>query len=379
LSVAKNIYTIPASAPFAETLARGLIERLGAEPLALADTTIFLPTRRAARSFGDAFARVLGGAALLPQFKPLGDVDEEEMLFEDDDLELKPAIAPIRRLLLLTTMIRRWRDELSLSQASALAESLAHVMDELETQNADFRDLSEEIPAALAEHWSVVHDFLDLLYTEWPKLLEAEGTISPAVHRSEALALLAKRLLDNPPKGPVIAAGSTGSIPATAELLRAIASLPQGAVVLPGLDRGLDQASWSELDPGHPQYGLKQLLERIGVARAQVRDWSSERDGLRERALREVLRPAPTTDAWRQIVERAETTEIGRGLEGLSLVEAEDPAQEALAVALILREALEEKGASVALVTPDRTLARCVASELASWEIEVDDSAGQPL
>ena len=161
--MAKNVYTIPASAPFAEALARGLIWRHGPEPFALADTTILLPTRRAARSFGDAFSRVLGGAALLPQFKPLGDVDEEEMLFEGDELDLKPAITPIRRRLLLTTMIRRWRDELSLSQASALADSLAHVMDELETQNARFETLAKEIPAALGKHWSDVHEFLNLL------------------------------------------------------------------------------------------------------------------------------------------------------------------------------------------------------------------------
>lgn len=374
-----NVYTIAAGAPFAETLARGMIERLGPEPFALADTTIFLPTRRAARTFGDAFARVLGGAALLPQFKPLGSVDEEDIVFEDDDLELVPAIKPIRRRLLLTTMIRRWRSELSLSQASALAASLARVMDELETQNAKLANASKEIPAALAEHWSEVQTFLELLETEWPNLLESEGAMSPAAHRNQALALLAKRLADNPPKGPVIAAGSTGSIPATAELLRVIANLPLGAVVLPGLDRGLDTASWSELDAGHPQYGLRQLLERIGVARTDVKDWGAERDGARERALREVLRPAPTTDAWRLIVERGEAKDIERGLEGLALVEADDPAQEALAVALILREALEEKGTSAALVTPDRNLARRVAGELARWDIEVDDSAGQPL
>jgi len=166
--VAANVFTIPASAPFAETLALGLVERLGSAPFALADATIYLPTRRAARTFGDAFARELGGATLLPQFKALGDVDDEELLFEADDeeLELAPAIAPIRRRLLLTTMIRRWRAELSYAQASSLAASLARVMDELDTQNASFDELSNEIPAALAEHWSKVHEFLELLHTE---------------------------------------------------------------------------------------------------------------------------------------------------------------------------------------------------------------------
>jgi len=379
--VAANVFTIPASAPFAETLALGLVERLGSTPFALADSTIYLPTRRAARTFGEAFARVLGGATLLPQFKALGDVDDEELLFDagEDELDLAPAIAPIRRRLLLTTVIHRWRSELSYAQASSLAASLARVMDELETQNAKFEDLSREIPAALAGHWSKVHEFLALLHTEWPKLLAAEGTINPATRRNLALQALAARLVEKPPNGMVVAAGSTGSIPATAELMRAIASLPRGAVVLPGLDRALDEPSWNGLDPGHPQFGLKQLLERIGVARAQVTEWNDARDGSRERALREVLRPAPTTDAWRLLVERGDAGEIERGLEGLSLVEADDPSEEALVVALILREALEDVGKTAALVTPDRTLARRVASELARWNVEVDDSAGRPL
>src|SRR5258708_30126082 len=252
-------------------------------------------------------------------------------------------------------------------------------MDELETQNAKLSDLDGVVPEGLATHWDDVLKFLVQLDTVWPGILEREGAINRAVRRNRALAALADQLEKSPPSGPVIAAGSAGSIPAPAELLRVIAHLPQGAVVLPGLDRTLDQASWNDLDPGHPQYGLKQLLQRIGVQRSEVKDWSDAREGARERMLREVLRPAPTTDAWRMIVERDETGTIADGLSGVSLVEADDPAEEALCIALILREALETKGATAALVTPDRTLARRVASELKRWDIEVDDSAGQPL
>ncbi|MGZ7250325.1 hypothetical protein ACXWPT_09615, partial [Streptococcus pyogenes] len=79
---------------------------------------------------------------------------------------------------------------------------------------------------------------------------------------------------------PVIAAGSTGSIPATADLLSVIARLETGAVVLPGLDRDMDERSWAAIRGerpapsvlGHPQYGLARLLGRIGVERAEVVD-----------------------------------------------------------------------------------------------------------
>jgi ATP-dependent helicase/nuclease subunit B len=382
--VAANVFTIPPSAPFADTLARGLIAQLGDAPLALAEATIYLPTRRAQRTFGDAFARVLGGAALLPSFKALGDAEEDEFLFDAEALDLPPAIAPMRRTLLLAAMVRRWHrnthdEEMSFAQAAALADGLAGVMDEVETQGATLSNLDNVVPGALAAHWEQVRGFLKLLDTAWPDILAAEGKIAPADRRNRALLALAERMRTNSPTGPVIAAGSTGSIPATAQLLRAIAELPNGAVVLPGLDRELDEESWSNLDPGHPQFGMKQLLGPLGIDRRDVKDWDDSRDPRRERVLREALRPAPTTDAWRAIAEAEEENEIGEGLAGLSLVEAADPMAEAGVIALILREALEEPGKTATLVTPDRALARRVASELARWDVMVDDSAGRPL
>ena len=159
------------------------------------------------------------------------------------------------------------------AQAAALAESLAKVMDDAERQGAELARLDELAPLSLAAHWQDVTRFLALIRDNWPSLLAEEGAINPAARRNLALAMLADRLEKHPPPGMVIAAGSTGSIPATAKLLGVIARLPKGALVLPGLDRGLDERSWRELDPGHPQYGLKQLLDSIGAARADVMDW----------------------------------------------------------------------------------------------------------
>ncbi len=377
-----NVFTIPSSAPFADTLARGLIAKAGSDPLALADTIIYLPTRRAQRTFGDAFARALGGAALLPRFKTLGDADEDELLFEAEALDLPPAIAPMRRTLLLAAMVRRWHGashsgEMGFAQAAALADGLAAVMDEMETQRANLSALDEFVPRALAAHWEQVRTFLLLLDQQWPDILAAEQRISPADRRNRALKALAAQVRRT--SGPVIAAGSTGSIPATGELLKAIAERPDGAVVLPGLDRDLDAESWETLDPGHPQFGMKQLLARLGIDRDAVRDWAGARDAARERVLREALRPAPTTDAWRAIVENGEEAAIAAGANGIALIEAADAAEEATAIALVLREALEDDGKTATLVTPDRALARRVAAELRRWEIEVDDSAGRPL
>jgi ATP-dependent helicase/nuclease subunit B len=381
-----NLFTIAAGADFAESLAKGLIERVGSDPLGLSRTIIYLPTRRAARGFGDAFARVLGGSALLPQFRALGDSEEDDLAFDalNEGVDLPPAIDPIRRQLLLAALVRRWdaqaRDgTLNFTQSMALADSLADVMDEIERQDADLSLLGDLAPAALAEHWQKVSGFLKLIQNAWPDLLQSEGKMNPVARRNTVLALIAERLTNAPPEGMVIAAGSTGSIPATARLIAAIAKLPNGAVVLPGLDRELDAQSWQELDAGHPQFGMRQLLERIGADRAQVTDWDGGRfDPARALLLREALRPAPTTDAWREIAERG-SAEIAKGLDGVALIEANDPAEEALVIALALRQAMEDENRSAALVTTDRNLARRVAAELTRWEVAIDDSAGRPL
>jgi ATP-dependent helicase/nuclease subunit B len=381
-----NVFTIAPSAPFAETLARGLIARAGDDPLALSSAVIYLPTRRAARSFGDAFAQALGGSALLPQFRPLGDSDEDELLFEAalEGLEFKPAIAPLRRQLLLAQLVRRWDradrgGSLSFAQCAALADSLAKLMDEAETQGVDLSGLKDLAPADLAEHWQGVTQFLDVIRTQWPAILEAENAINPADRRVRGLKQLAARLKAQPPQGWVIAAGSTGSIPATAELLGVIARLSKGAVVLPGLDKRLDAQSWTGLDPGHPQFGLAQLLRNMNCEREDVENWfATVSDAARETLLSETLRPAPTTDAWRALAVEGRD-EVAAGLKGIALSQAADPAQEALAIALALREALETPGRRAALVTPDRNLARRVAAEMTRWGIAIDDSAGRPL
>ena len=381
-----NVFNIAPSAPFAETLARGLIARAGDDPLALSSAVIYLPTRRAARGFGDAFAQVMGGAGLLPQFRALGDSDEEELLFDAaaEGLEFKPAITGLRRKLLLAQLVRRWDQtkrggSVSFAQYAALADSLARVVDEVETQGADLSNLKALVPDDLAQHWQSVTRFLDLIREQWPEILEAENALNPAARRVLGLKQLAARLQARPPKGWVIAAGSTGSIPATADLLSVIARLRKGAVVLPGLDKSLDGQSWADLDPGHPQFGLAHLLRALKCERDDVQDWfAADTNAARERLLSETFRPAPTTDSWRALAEKGDG-EIAAGLKGIALSECADAAQEALAIALALREALETPGRRAALVTLDRGLARRVAAEMTRWGIVIDDSAGRPL
>ncbi len=200
-----------------------------------------------------------------------------------------------------------------------------------------------------------------------------------------------KRLRAHPPAGPVIVAGSTGSIPATAELISAIADLPNGAVVLPGLDRDLDDAAWQMLasatdNPstfGHPQFGLRKLLDAMQTLRADVEhlDDMPASKRLRERVVSEALRPAETTDAWGQLARDPDMqpTALRQAAQTIDLIETANEREEALTVALVLRDAINDEGKTAALVTADRNLARRVVGELARFGIDADDSGGRHL
>jgi ATP-dependent helicase/nuclease subunit B len=373
-----QVMTIPAGVAFLDALATGLLAEVEDRPGALADALILLPNRRACRGLAEAFLRSSGGRPLLlPRIQPIGEVDAEELLLDGTlDLALPPAIGRVRRLLLLTRLLSRggWSFEHGLS----LATDLAALLDEVETERGALAGLERLVPDELAAHWQKSRELLEMVADTWPPELAGTGLIDPNLRRHRLLSELAERWRADMPDRRIVAAGSTGSIPATRSLLRAIAALPRGTVVLPGLDRTLDAANWRALEPGHPQWGLRQLLEALGVAREDVRTWPhaapATAGAARARFLAEVMRPAATIEAWQALPKPPAEATAGLMVE----VHADLPA-EALAIATRMRGVLETPGRTAALVTPDRDLARRVAVELRRWRVEVDDSAGIPL
>ena len=356
------------------------------DPLSLTRTTILLPTRRACRALRDAFLRVTDGAALLlPKLMPLGDVDVDEIELRADGAVEEPATSDdgvpsalpgLRRQLLLTRLIRADDDAIAPAQAAQLARELARLLDQVATERLDLTRLRGLVPEDYATHWQKTLAFLSILTERWPAVLRLEGAVDAADRRNAVLAAQAALWRATPPDAPVIAAGTTGSIPATADLLAVIAALPTGAIVLPGLDQTMTDDAWAKLEPGHPQFGLKALLERLEVARAAVAPWpvGDVTDPARARWLSCAMLPAEAADDWRRPGGLPSTP-----LTGVARIDCANPQEEAGLIALALREALERPGRTAALVTPDRSLARRVTAELARFGIAIDDSAGQPL
>jgi ATP-dependent helicase/nuclease subunit B len=411
-----RVFTIPPSAPFLPALIGALgdgrlIEGLSAsDPLALAEATIFLPTRRACRLARDAFLDVLGvEAAVLPRIVPIGDIDEDELVFADtatgaaalDALDLPPALGGLERRFLLARLVRSWAEQLQPragepplvvrhpSAALALADDLARLMDDMTTREVPWQRLDTVVPDHLDEYWQLTLEFLRIARDWWPAILAERGAIEPAERRDRLIAAEARRLAAAP-DAPVVAAGSTGSMPATARLLATIARLPRGAVVLPGLDTALDDAAWrliggeeAQTSPpvaGHPQFAMHGLLARIGIDRGEVVTLVPPAPHGREVLLSEALRPAASTGEWRNRLAAANAAgRLERAMETLTVIEAANVEEEALAIAVALRETLTSAPKTAALVTPDRALARRVALTLQRWNIAADDSGGDPL
>ena len=401
-----RVYSIAPEASFLDALAAGLLARWGETPTELSQALVFLPTRRACRGLQDAFLRASGGRPLLlPRMLPLGDLDEDELLLAGDETAqgedliegLPPAISPLRRQLLLARLILAWSRATKIGravtmpredQAVRLAAELARFLDQVETEGLDFAGLAGLVGGEHARHWQDVLEFLGIITDQWPQVQALQGVIGPGERRRRLLLAQAEAWAATPPAGPVIVAGSTASVPAVAELVAAVAGLPSGEVVLPGLDRAANEASWAAIaeDPGHAQHGLARLLARLELTREDVAEWpwlpdptAAPGDPTRSAFVSWALRPAGTTADWRHAATALPPGQVVRALEGVRRIDCATSNEEAAVIALLMREALESPHETVALVTPDRTLARRVAAELGRWQIAADDSAGLPL
>ena len=385
MSRAPAVFSIPAGVPFVDALADGILADRGDDPAALAAVTVLLPTRRACRSLRDAFLRRRGGRPLLlPRLVPLGDVDEDELAFADwrdegiGGFTVAPAISGLRRTLLLARQVLALDPgATTVDQAVRLADELARLLDQVHTQRLSFDRLAELAPDDFAEHWQITLKFLSILTEYWPDILAAEGCVDAATRRNRLLDAQTDTWRRQPPEAPIIAAGSTGSIPANADLLAVIATLPRGCVVLPGLDTSADAATWEALEPTHPQYGMARLLEHLEVAPGAVRQWPSGVAGTtptRAALIDRAMRPAAALDSWRHGEPIA-----AEARDGVTRIDCPTPEEEAGVIALVLRRTLEDPDRTAALVTPDRGLARRVAGELRRWGVDIDDSAGTPL
>jgi ATP-dependent helicase/nuclease subunit B len=411
-----RVFSVPVSVPFLRTVIAALLDGkltegpdLRADPARLAQATLYLPTRRAGRMAREVFLDELqADAALLPRIVALGDIDEDELAFAEEAepfggaaaLELAPKLREIDRRLTLARLVAAWaKSPVSAplvvggpASTLALAGDLARLMDDMVTRGVGWEALDGLVPDLLDKYWQHSLEFLQIARQAWPAHLEEIQKIEPAARRDRLIEAEAARLTAHH-DGPVIAAGSTGSMPATAKFLHAVAALPRGAVVLPGLDTDLDDEAWQLIggvrnaqgkfttppSSNHPQFAMHALLQRLGIKRGDVESLGSRPAHGRDVLASETMRPSNATAQWhRRLAEPEIVQGISGGMTDLAVIAADNPEIEALAIAVAMREA-RHLGKSAALVTPDRALARRVMAALGRWNLSFDDSGGDAL
>lgn len=397
-----SLYSIALHRAFADALASGLIRRYADDVLGLARGIILLPSNRARLAVQAAFVRASGEGMLMPRLAVVGDADLDEntslaLDAIDDAQPLPPAIDALQRRLMLAALIEKHvpagEEPILGAAAFQLAEGLGRVIDQLhyeEVPHARLGDIAGAL-GELANHWQLSWHRLQLLVDQWPGELQRIGLIDRSDRRNRLLDRVSQGWSRHPPARFVVAAGITTAAPAIARLLRTVADMEGGMVVLPGLDLAMPAPEWEALGPApataddtgvrpletHPQYHLKLLLGRMNVARAEVQPWdgASDFDGpqARDPFLSLMFAPAAFTSRWQH------ADDLAPSLANVKAAIFADDHQEAQGIALLMRQALETPGHTAALVTPDRGLAARVVAALARWDIAVDDSAGQPL
>ena len=396
-----QIHTIPQGRDFADDLVTGVLGIIKT-PDEMADSIIMLPNRRLAQATRQAFARLgRGKAQIMPRMMPIGDVDEdaEELIAAGWDADDKPPVIDrIERQLSLSELTRPFFKAAGLHHVAeaenlALAGALGVFLDQMQTAQCDPKKLDDLAHQDHAEHWKKIIRFLEIGTESWPLILQKINKSDPAVWRNAAIKARATAWRQAPPKGTVIIAGSTGSIPATHQLMESVLAMPNGHIILPGLDKYMAEDDWQELsdiqDPTlatHPQHAMATLLASLGVVRRDVALWQGtnfadggynpEESG-RAGVIREAMRPAKQTPKWRDIPARQEIKP--RSIAGWQRIDCYDKREEAEVIALAMREVLEVPEKTAIMITADERLAKMVAGELQRWEVNVPLTAGQKL
>ena len=343
-----NIYNISAVESFVDVLANHFLRLYHNAPEELSNILFLLPNRRACQCLSEAFVRIRGmQPTILPRIEPISDMQEEEVfLCGNSEIlqKITPSINNTERTLIFTKLILQKNNsdlnDISLTQAYALAKNLADLIDTAQNEELDFARLKDIVPEEYSEHWQQTLKLLEIITSYWPQILKDNGLSDPIERKKQLLKAELEYWQTKNQHQKVIIAGSTAAFPYLKEAVKTVAELKNGEVYLYGLDKYCDDETWQNIDENHPQYELKKLLDYLQIKRDDVKNIGNDDISLREKLVSEIMRPASVSGGWRNLSVREFPSE---SFENIHLINCDDVRQEAKTIALIMRETRRRK------------------------------------
>lgn len=375
--------SIPFNAPFLDIVAQRWMEEVYYTASQLPRGMIIVPNQRTVKGLINSFIKMnKGNPLLLPKIISVGNLDEDNSTFTGQEaLTLLPAVHPMKRLSILTSLImqmnKRLGNRMQAGEAWNMAGSLAELMDEAEWIGCELENaLLQAVEGEYAQHWQNILQFLSIITEIWPQWLQDNHLMNPVARAVASLNVQIKKWQDSNNEDAVWVVGFVDARPVIVNFLSAVVQLPRGRLITPGMQEDLSEESWNKLPFTHPYAEMAKMFFALGIKRKDFQIWSSQNclrvPEERVLAFQQILLPAENLEQWlanrRSIV-----------LSNCFLIEPLNQQQEAVVIALMIRDALQTPHKKIALVTPDRNLAKRVALELGRWDIIADDSAGEPL
>lgn len=372
-----TIYNIPFGVPFGDCLAKGIMEQYGDNPELFAQIKVFLPSHKDAHALKESFLRLNYGKILfLPKILLL---DDNILPYATSDLK-RPISNHVRKLVLARLVLEI--QEMTYSKALSFASTLIELVDSLQSEYVDFNKLNDVDVDCHHENWQKNLSIASKIIQSWSEYILKYEYIDPIIYRNKIFETLTNFWQENPPNNPIIIAGITNYTTALANFVKLVGQLPNGSIILGGLS---SDVNLSDIKSDHPQYALHRLVDYCGQSVNNIKNWHSTEIFLssnnvqRNKLCTEIMRSSETAEAWFNIAERLCEDEILIATENLKVINAPNDRKEASAIALIIREAIENPHQTIALITTNRNLVQRVKAILSKWDIKPTESAGTLL
>ena len=361
-------YAVPYTYNFLRHLATFILDQGGAnDPCQSLRTLIIMPTRRSQKLLKD---NLLNNSILRPSIIPhlttFNDIASCQLLQVQSG-----EISTWQSLVTLVKIIHPLLADIHpLKTIIHYAQTLLPLLEEWQLNQLTVEHLEAIFPHQLATH---LQNNLDLFYKA---LNQFPSNHLQAYQQDRALQTLLLERQDI----HLIVVTDAPSNKHQSTFLQSCAGRANTHVFLLGYDPTLQsQNDDEEPQPHHPCYGFHKLMMALDQPAQNLPLFPQNMLAMAHRHRQRFIHRVFNDDDLFKSAQDYQGSTLQEALKDISFIACHDQHEEARTIAVILRESLEHPQRKTALVTPDRTLAALVKAHLRQWEIDVDDSAGEPF